>query len=103
MKNTIESIWDDRSLLDTKEARAAVAEVMALVKEFEAELSEDEVTFISRSYQLTHRMAQFRITAKVHKNPYKTRPIVSDVGSPMSPLSRLLNHYLQKVVHLCPG
>ena len=28
MKNTIESIWDDRSLLDTKEARAAVAEVM---------------------------------------------------------------------------
>ena len=28
MKNTIESIWDDKSLLDTKEARAAVAEVM---------------------------------------------------------------------------
>ena len=29
MKNTIESIWDDRSLLDTKEARDAIAEVMA--------------------------------------------------------------------------
>jgi 2,3,4,5-tetrahydropyridine-2,6-dicarboxylate N-succinyltransferase len=29
MKNTIESIWDDRSLLDTKEARDTIAEVMA--------------------------------------------------------------------------
>ena len=28
MKNTIESIWNDRSLLDTKEARDSIAEVM---------------------------------------------------------------------------
>ena len=48
-------------------------------------------------------MAQFYIAPKVHKQPWKTRPIVSDVGSPLSYLSKVVDAFLQDLLHLIFG
>ena len=45
----------------------------------------------------------FYIAPKVHKNPWKTRPVVSAVASVPEALSRWIDVQLQKVLHLCPA
>ena len=47
-------------------------------------------------------MPQFYCTPKVHKTPWKTRPIMSCVNSRMGDLSKWVDTKLQQVVHLCP-
>ena len=42
--------------------------------------SEDE-TYLERSMNVKDRFSYFYITAKIHKTPWKTRPIVSAAGS----------------------
>lgn len=50
------------------------------------------------------RDSLFHMLPKVHKQPvWKTRPIVSGVGSITEPLSKWLDDKLQQVVHLCPS
>lgn len=48
------------------------------------------------------RRPQFYIMPKIHKNPLKTRPVISCVGSTMEIASKYLDYQLQRVVHLCP-
>jgi hypothetical protein len=44
----------------------------------------------------------FYLLPKVHKTPWKTRPVVSGVSSVNEPLSKWIDIQLQRVVHLCP-
>jgi hypothetical protein len=66
-------------------------------------LAPHEATYFKRVFQLECRTPQFYITPKVHKSPWKTRPIVSCVNSTLGYLSKWIDRQLQKVVHLCPG
>jgi hypothetical protein len=43
------------------------------------------------------------LVPKVHKTPWKTRPVVSGVSSLNEPLSKWIDIQLQRVVHLCPA
>jgi hypothetical protein len=45
----------------------------------------------------------FYLLPKVHKTPWKTRPVVSGVASVNEPLSKWIDIQLQRVVHLCPA
>ncbi|KAL7544934.1 hypothetical protein ACHAWF_008298 [Thalassiosira exigua] len=48
------------------------------------------------------KLARFRMTLKAHKTPYKMRPIVCCAGTFINCLSKWLDHWLQKLKHLCP-
>jgi len=49
------------------------------------------------------RVPHFYLLPKLHKNPWKTRPVVSCVGSTLEILSSWLDCQLQRVIHLCPS
>eukprot|EP00978_Attheya_sp_CCMP212_P024124 scaffold75400_cov53-Attheya_sp.AAC.1 len=52
-----------------------------LIEEHYDDLAPWEQDYFNRSYDLEHWMPQFYLTAKVHKKPWSTRPVVSCVGS----------------------
>jgi hypothetical protein len=66
-------------------------------------LEEHERTYFHRVFQIYRRIPQFYTIPKVHKKPWKTRPIVSCVNSTLGYLSKYVDRHLQKVVHLCPA
>jgi hypothetical protein len=66
------------------------------------DLSDSENTYFQRNGKLDHRLPQFYITIIIHKKPYKTRPIVSCVGSFLNPFSKCIDHHLQKMVFFSP-
>ena len=82
---------------------AALSKFQDLFETYNETLPQSEAKYLYRALKQNHRIAQFYCIPKVHKTPYKTRPIVSDVGSAMSYLSKFVDTYLQKVVNLCPG
>ena len=49
------------------------------------------------------QLPYFYILPKVHKKPWKTRPVVSQVSSVIEPLSQWIDYQLQRVIHLCPA
>jgi hypothetical protein len=49
------------------------------------------------------QLPYFYILPKVHKTPWKSRPVVSCVSSVPEPLSVWIDYQLQRVVHLCPA
>jgi hypothetical protein len=51
----------------------------------------------------TLQFQYFYILPKVHKTPWATRPVVSEVSSIQEALSVWLDYYLQQVIHLCPA
>ena len=85
------------------QSKKALQEIKELIAQYIEELPEDELKYLSRGLKKEHRIAPFTILPKVHKTPMATRPIVRDVNTATSFLSKLSDSYLQKVVHLCPG
>ena len=102
-------------LLDTKsyqqltptEAAAKVQTarniMSSIIHSYGHHLAANEKTYFQRAMQLQCRLPQFYAAPKVHKTPWKTRPIVSCVNSTLGYLSKWIDRQLQKVVHLCPG
>lgn len=66
------------------------------------DLSDSENTYSQRNGKLNHCLPQFYITIKIHKQPYKTRPIVSCIGSFLNAFSKWVDCHLQKLVVLSP-
>ena len=66
-----------------------------------SKLPEHEQTYLWRAYLLekykSKRIAQFYILPKIHKTPWKTRPVVSDSGSVTYFLSKWLDVQLQEL------
>lgn len=66
-------------------------------------ISEPEHTFLIRSRSKNpNKLARFRQTAKVHKKPLKTRPIVCCAGTFMNDWSKWLDFWLQKLKSTVP-
>ena len=62
------------------------------------QLSRSEVTFLRRAKQnCGDQLARFRMTAKVHKTPWKMRPIVCCAGTWMNAWSQWLDYWFQKL------
>jgi hypothetical protein len=66
-------------------------------------LPRDERTYLTRSLAVTDPFAYFYLTAKVHKNPWKSRPIVSISGSITHGLGRWLDKELQPICRKLPS
>jgi hypothetical protein len=49
------------------------------------------------------RLPYFYLLPKIHKTPWKTRPVVSGVSTVNEPLSKWIDIQLQQVIHLCPA
>lgn len=66
-------------------------------------LSKDDVIYLNRSIEVDDPFAYFYITAKIHKRPWKTRPIVSVAGSLTHGLGRWVDQQLQPLCRLLPS
>ena len=66
------------------------------------DLTEAENLFFQRNAKLGHRLPQFYITIKVHKSSYKTRPIISCIGSFLNAFSKWLDHRFKTLISLSP-
>jgi hypothetical protein len=68
-------------------------------------LTKAEVDYFYRSFaaEPIRRPPQFYILPKVHKTPWKTRPVVSCVGSFNEIASKWLDFKLSQLVYLCPS
>ncbi|MGL4350199.1 MAG: hypothetical protein ACRCT2_06465, partial [Plesiomonas shigelloides] len=58
-------------------AQTARNQMSSIITTFRQYLEDREQTYFRRALQLDCRLPQFYITPKVHKTPWKTRPIVS--------------------------
>ena len=60
--------------------------------------SSAEETFLARAGRRNpDKLARFRMSAKIHKVPWKCRPIVCCVGTVMNDVSKWLDYWLQKL------
>jgi hypothetical protein len=69
---------------------------------YRKDLTETENTYFRRNANIKHRLPQFYIIIKIHKQPYKTRPIVSCVGSFLNAFSKWVDTHLQKLLPFNP-
>ena len=78
-------------------------QILAFAKKHEKTMQDGEITFFKRFlFQEKFRTPQFYITAKVHKSPWKTRPIVSTSGSLMAFLSKWVDYQLNSLAKQSP-
>ena len=85
-----------------KEAYAHLAGVERMVASFASKwqdnLSKAEHTYLRRGIKKYRgKLARFYMTIKVHKDPYKFRPIVATCGTVLSALSSWLDYKLQQL------
>ena len=77
------------------------------LKKYRKKLPDNEILFLRRHLKQVQQQedsnVRFYILAKVHKSPWKTRPIVSSSGSLFHGLSIWLDSYLQKFSQLQPS
>jgi hypothetical protein len=71
--------------------------IRAFIDNEDFRLPKDERTYLQRSLDVKDKYAYFYLTAKVHKNPWSTRPIVSISGSITHGLGRWLDKELQPI------
>jgi hypothetical protein len=85
--------------LSKLEAYAAIQRIHNLLESFMArkskQLDSADVKYLSRTFVVEDPFPKFYLTAKVHKNPWKTRPIVSVQGSLLHGLGRWVDKVLQ--------
>ena len=74
------------------------AKILRFMEKWEHCLEPAEHTFLERACNETKgRVSKFCMTIKVHKKPWKTRPIVCCVGTLGNYLSRWLDYWFQKL------
>ena len=68
------------------------------------EITHAEEHFLHESvHRLKFQYARFRLTIKVHKDPWKTRPVVCCAGTLLNQLSKWLDFWLQKLKPFVPS
>ena len=66
-------------------------------------ISKAEDTYLRRAVKkYADKLAKFRMTANIHKNLWKMRPIVCCAGTMMNSWSKWLDYWLKKLKHLIP-
>jgi hypothetical protein len=71
-------------------------QVTDFISEFKQVFTKQDLTFLRRSITVKDPYPKFYITAKVHKKPWKTRPIVSISGSLLHGLGRWVDKHLKQ-------
>jgi hypothetical protein len=66
------------------------------------DLTDAENQYFQRAAKLDYRNPQFYLTIKVHKTPFKTRPIVSCINSYLSVFSRWLSYRFKELLSFIP-
>jgi hypothetical protein len=103
-KSTYRRLTESESKTLRYNARAHIILAVSQAKKRD-QLNHAEETYFSRSIaaEPIRRPPQFYVLPKVHKTPWKTRPVVSCVGSFNEIASKWLDYKLSKVVKLCPS
>jgi len=66
------------------------------------DLTDAENQYFQRAAKLNYRIPQFYLTIKVHKTPFKTRPIVSCVNSYLNVFSKWLSYRFTELLAFVP-
>ena len=81
--------------------------ILAWIEKFRHRLSETDVKYLysclEKCNTFAKRVAHFYILIKIHKNPWKPRPIVSCPGSQLYSLGKWLNKQLQPIAQRLPS
>ena len=111
IKQALQEHLDDKKpyqILTAAQASAKQAHIRYLYHNFVNKhkniLGDEVCTFMLRGYrEFGDKIAQFRTTVKIHKNPWKLRPIVAKCGTILECVSKWLDFKLQKLVELMPA
>ena len=77
---------------------------LAFVSKHKDALGDEIARFMMRGYTLYgDKVAKFRFTVKVHKQPIMLRPVVSKVGTYIECVSKWLDYTLQALVQFLPS
>lgn len=91
-KNVYQHLTEKEGIQQCKEVETLV---IVWYNKYKHLLKASEQRFFKRFLSIKeYRISQFYITAKVHKSPWKTRPVVSTCGSILSYLSKWLDFVL---------
>ena len=95
--------------LSKEEARRRLGKLRYNIRSFYSKwrakriMSKAEVVYLQRALEENpEQHARFRMSLKVHKTPWKMRPIVCCAGTFMNHLSRWLDYWLQKLKPFIP-
>ena len=80
------------------------AKILKFMNDWKEDISPAESEFLDAAYKETRgRTAKFRMTPKVHKIPWKLRPIVCCCSTLLNHLSRWVDYWFQKLRHHIPS
>ena len=79
------------------------ANILSFLSDYNDYFTKEDRTFLWRSLEVPDKFSYFYITAKVHKNPWKPRPITSTAGSITHGLGRWVDQELKPIVHKLPS
>jgi hypothetical protein len=82
--------------------RLITRQVKDFLDNFKTVITKSDLTYLRRSILVADPYPKFYLTAKVHKTPWKTRPIVSISGSLLHGLGRWVDKMLQQYSRTIP-
>ena len=77
--------------------------VESFFQEYRNQFTRQDYIYLDRSLEVEDPFPHFYITAKVHKTPWKTRPIVSVRGSILHGLGKWIDRQLQPICRQLPS
>jgi hypothetical protein len=98
--DTYEELEKDEALQAIRTLRNNIMEFLTTFKDH---FTKEDNTFLWRSLEVADHFSYFYITAKVHKKPWKPRPITSTAGSITHGLGRWVDQELKPLVHQLPS
>lgn len=75
----------------------------SFISKYKIHLRKADISYLEQTRHVKDPFPKFYITAKVHKNPWKTRPIVSSSGSQLHGLGRWVDTILQPYAQSTPS
>jgi hypothetical protein len=77
--------------------------ILTFLSDYNHCFTKEDRTFLWRSLEVPDKFNCFYITVKVHKTPWKPRPITSTAGSITHRLRRWVDQELKPIVHKLPS